>query len=161
VSALDVSIQAQILELLARMRRERGTTLIFVSHNLAVVRQVCDRVAVMYLGKVVETGSARSVFEAPRHPYNAHVVSLGAAARPGARARTAGDAGGARRNTLGDRAAGGLRLPHTVVRRQWRAAPRRVQSRKRRETHIEWPASGGVNSGIEADFSPVPLRAPG
>jgi oligopeptide transport system ATP-binding protein len=69
VSALDVSIQAQILELLARMRRERGTTLIFVSHNLAVVREICDRVAVMYLGKVVETGSVRSVFESPRHPY--------------------------------------------------------------------------------------------
>ncbi|NIP56930.1 MAG: ATP-binding cassette domain-containing protein [Gemmatimonadetes bacterium] len=68
-TALDVTIQAQILALLDRIRRERGMALILVSHDLAVVAQVCERVAVMYGGRAVEMGPADSVFSRPRHPY--------------------------------------------------------------------------------------------
>ena len=69
VSSLDVSIQAQLLQLFAAIKRERGTAMLFVSHNLAVVRQLCERVLVMYLGRVVEAGPTEAVFRQPRHPY--------------------------------------------------------------------------------------------
>jgi oligopeptide transport system ATP-binding protein len=69
VSALDVSIQATILELFADLRDRLGISLIMISHNLAAVRHVCDRVAVMYLGRLVEVGSTVDVFADPRHPY--------------------------------------------------------------------------------------------
>ncbi|MBV6416564.1 MAG: Oligopeptide transport ATP-binding protein OppF [Steroidobacteraceae bacterium] len=75
VSALDVSIQAQIIGLLERLQRDAGTTLIFVSHNLAVIRRLCRRIIVMRQGRIVEEGRATEVLAAPRHEYTKELVA--------------------------------------------------------------------------------------
>jgi oligopeptide transport system ATP-binding protein len=74
-SALDVSVQAQIVNLLVRMQAERGLALLFISHNLAIVRHVSHRIAVLYLGRLVELGPAEPVFRAPRHPYTRALIA--------------------------------------------------------------------------------------
>lgn len=75
VSALDVSVQAQIINLMKRLQDEYGLSYVFIAHDLSVVKHVSDRIAVMYLGKIVEEGEATSIFESPQHPYTRSLLA--------------------------------------------------------------------------------------
>lgn len=73
-TALDVTVQAQILELLKKIREENDMSIIFISHDLAVISELCDRVAVMYAGNIIETGSTNEIFQSPKHPYTQALI---------------------------------------------------------------------------------------
>ena len=97
VSALDVTVQGQVLTLLAQLQRDRGLTYLFIAHNLAVVERVATRVAVMYLGRIVELATASRLYAAPRHPYTRALLSAVPSPEPGAARRRiplAGDLAG-------------------------------------------------------------------
>ncbi|MEW6464458.1 MAG: oligopeptide/dipeptide ABC transporter ATP-binding protein [Pseudomonadota bacterium] len=87
-SALDVSVQAQVLNLMKDLQRERGLTYLFISHNLAVVRHMSDRIGVMYLGRLVELADKRTLFAAPRHPYTRMLIDAIPKLHDTGRART-------------------------------------------------------------------------
>ena len=152
---LDVTIQAQYLDLLRELQEQTGVAIIFVTHNLGIVARMCDKLAVMYAGKIVEAGSVRQLFNGGRHPYTKALLRLDAEARQqGKAARDPGTA--ARPRDL----AAGLRFPSALSRSAAavfgeaaaRDADRRilvgaVLARRTRRTRIRTPILDGLPRG--------------
>ena len=119
-SALDVSVQAAILNLLAELQADKEVTYLFISHDLGVVRYLSDRIAVLYLGRLMELGDAETVFRPPHHPYTEALLS----SIPQAEGERAGADPARGRDPVGREPAVGLRLPHPLPALHGRHLPR-------------------------------------
>ncbi len=146
VSALDVSIRSQILNLMKRLQAEHDLSYLFISHDLSVVRYLADRIAVMYLGKLVEIGTGDDIYLRSAHPYTA--ASAGHRSRGQARGRAGQDGGGHhRRAAVVAPPAVGMPVPHPLP-----PGPGGVRRGRARAAHVRWGTPGGV------PFSPGDAR---
>ena len=169
VSALDVSIQAQILNLLESLQGEFDLTYVFISHDLSVIRQISDRIAVMYLGRIVELADSETLYELPRHPVHG-LPALGGAARRHERRDAPRAHRAERRRALAGRAALGLRVPSPLPegapadRRPGRAGglPRRPAAARRaaRTATAATPPRAGTRSPRSTSCAPSRARDP-
>jgi oligopeptide transport system ATP-binding protein len=143
VSALDVSIQAQVINLLSDLQQDFGLTYLFISHDLRVVRHIADRVAVMYLGQIVELAETKALFARPQHPYTRMLLSAMPRIRPGARTEpletVSGEVGSVAQATEGCRFAS--RCAHAMAAcRETAPALRDVGAEHRAACHLLTPA---------------------